>query len=48
MHILGGLEKDSNTGAISTDPDNHNLMCRLRREGCQNTRTRCRSIRLRQ
>lgn len=21
MHILGGLEKDSNTGAISTDPE---------------------------
>ena len=32
MHILGGLEKDSNTGAISTDPDNHDLMCRLRAE----------------
>ena len=32
MHILGGLEKDSNTGAISTDPENHNLMCRLRAE----------------
>ena len=31
-HILGGLEKDSWTGAISTDPDNHNLMCRLRAE----------------
>jgi len=31
-HILGGLEKDSNTGAISTDPDNHDLMCRLRAE----------------
>ena len=30
MHILGGLEKDSNTGAISTDPENHDLMCRLR------------------
>jgi 2-oxoglutarate ferredoxin oxidoreductase subunit alpha len=29
-HILGGLEKDSNTGAISTDADNHDLMCRLR------------------
>mgnify|MGYP007066003915 FL=1 len=27
MHILGGLEKDSNTGAISTDPENHDLMC---------------------
>ncbi len=31
-HILGGLEKDSNTGAISTEPDNHNLMCKLRAE----------------
>ena len=27
-----GLEKDSWTGAISTDPENHNLMCRLRAE----------------
>lgn len=32
MHILGGLEKDSNTGAISTDPENHDLMCHLRAE----------------
>ncbi len=32
MHILGGLEKDSKTGAISTDADNHDLMCRLRAE----------------
>ena len=31
-HILGGLEKDSNTGAISTDPENHNQMCHLRAE----------------
>lgn len=31
-HILGGLEKDSDTGAISTDPENHDLMCRLRAE----------------
>ena len=31
-HILGGLEKDSNTGAISSDPENHNLMCHLRAE----------------
>ncbi len=29
-HILGGLEKDNATGAISTDPDNHDMMCRLR------------------
>lgn len=31
-HILGGLEKDSWTGAISADPENHDLMCRLRAE----------------
>lgn len=30
-HILGGLEKDGDTGAISTDPENHDKMCRLRR-----------------
>ena len=29
-HILGGLEKDGRTGAISTDPENHDQMCRLR------------------
>ena len=31
-HILGGLEKDGRTGAISTDPENHDQMCRLRAE----------------
>ncbi|MBQ8672439.1 MAG: 2-oxoacid:acceptor oxidoreductase subunit alpha [Bacteroides sp.] len=31
-HILGGLEKDNKTGAISTDPENHHLMTRLRQE----------------
>ena len=31
-HILGGLEKDNKTGAISTDPENHDLMPRLRAE----------------
>ena len=31
-HILGGLEKDSKTGAISTEAENHDLMCRLRAE----------------
>ena len=31
-HILGGLEKDGKTGNISTDPENHNEMCRLRAE----------------
>ena len=31
-HILGGLEKDGRTGAISTDPENHDEMCRLRAE----------------
>ncbi len=30
QHILGGLEKDNKTGAISTNPENHDLMCRLR------------------
>ncbi len=29
-HILGGLEKDGETGAISTDPENHNKMDHLR------------------
>jgi 2-oxoglutarate ferredoxin oxidoreductase subunit alpha len=29
-HILGGLEKDSKTGAISTNPENHHLMTQLR------------------
>ncbi len=32
QHILGGLEKDNKTGAISTDPDNHDLMTRLRQQ----------------
>ena len=31
-HVLGGLEKDNKTGAISTDPENHDLMTRLRAE----------------
>lgn len=31
-HILGGLEKDSDTGKISTDPENHSKMDRLRFE----------------
>ena len=30
QHRLGGLEKDSNTGAISTDPVNHEKMVMLR------------------
>jgi 2-oxoglutarate ferredoxin oxidoreductase subunit alpha len=29
-HIIGGLEKDGQTGAISTNPENHDRMCRLR------------------
>ena len=29
-HILGGLEKDNATGVISTNPENHELMTRLR------------------
>ena len=32
QHILGGLEKDNTTGAISTNPENHNLMTHLRQE----------------
>ncbi len=32
QHILGGLEKDSKTGAISTNPENHDLMCHLRQQ----------------
>lgn len=32
QHRLGGLEKDSDTGAISTDPVNHEKMVMLRRE----------------
>ncbi len=35
-HILGGLEKDSDTGAISTDPENHDLMTRLRAQKVAN------------
>ena len=31
-HIVGGLEKDNKTGAISTNPENHDLMVRLRAE----------------
>ncbi len=31
-HILGGLEKDGKTGAISTEPENHNIMVKLRAE----------------
>ncbi|MDE5857188.1 MAG: 2-oxoacid:acceptor oxidoreductase subunit alpha, partial [Muribaculaceae bacterium] len=32
QHRIGGLEKDSDTGAISTDPINHEKMVELRRE----------------
>lgn len=32
QHRLGGLEKDSETGAISTDPVNHEKMVELRQE----------------
>ena len=35
-HILGGLEKDSDTGAISTNPENHDLMTRLRQQKIDN------------
>ncbi|MCD7720710.1 MAG: 2-oxoacid:acceptor oxidoreductase subunit alpha [Prevotellaceae bacterium] len=35
-HILGGLEKDDKTGAISTDPENHDLMTRKRAQKIAN------------
>ena len=35
-HVLGGLEKDNKTGAISTDPENHDLMTRLRQQKIAN------------
>ena len=35
-HILGGLEKDGKTGAISTEPENHNRMSHLRYEKVAN------------
>lgn len=35
-HILGGLEKDNKTGAISTDPENHHLMTQLRQQKIDN------------
>ena len=35
-HILGGLEKDDNTGAISTNPENHDLMTRKRQAKINN------------
>lgn len=35
-HILGGLEKDDKTGAISTNPENHDLMTRKRAQKVAN------------
>ena len=35
-HVLGGLEKDNKTGDISTDPENHDLMTRLRQQKISN------------
>ena len=35
-HILGGLEKDNETGAISTNPENHHLMTQLRQQKIDN------------
>ena len=35
-HILGGLEKDNATGAISTNPENHHLMTQLRQRKIDN------------
>ena len=36
QHILGGLEKDDKTGAISTNPENHDLMTRKRQAKINN------------
>ena len=36
QHILGGLEKDDKTGAISTNPENHDLMTRKRQQKIDN------------
>ncbi len=36
QHILGGLEKDDKTGAISTAPENHDLMTRKRQAKIEN------------
>ena len=36
QHILGGLEKDNKTGAISTAPENHDLMTRKRAQKIAN------------
>jgi len=36
QHILGGLEKDDKTGAISTNPENHDLMTRKRAQKIAN------------
>jgi 2-oxoglutarate ferredoxin oxidoreductase subunit alpha len=36
QHILGGLEKDDKTGAISTNPENHDLMTRKRQAKIDN------------
>ena len=36
QHVLGGLEKDDKTGAISTNPENHDLMTRKRAQKIAN------------
>ncbi len=35
-NITAGIEKDSKTGAISTDPENHQLMTNLRKQKIEN------------
>ncbi len=37
-HRLGGLEKEVDTGNVSYDPENHELMCKIREEKVQNVR----------
>jgi 2-oxoglutarate ferredoxin oxidoreductase subunit alpha len=38
QHRIGGLEKDSKTGAVSHDPDNHQVMVELRAQKIENVR----------
>lgn len=38
-HRIGGLEKANITGDVSHDPDNHELMCRLRAEKIERMQT---------
>ena len=45
MHRIGGLEKSNETGAISTEPENHFLMTKLRAEKVEKLPIHCRRLR---